>query len=85
MPTAETLLTQWKAYLRLGVLASEMECAALYCTAATLGVRCGCVLHTVWNQTRHDEGITDPDVHDTESAIRVAVGAVRALIQEETA
>ena len=83
MPVSSSLLEKWQAYLRLGVLASEMECAALYCVAATLGARCGCVLNTVWNQTRRDRGIVDPDVHETDSAIRCAIEALKLLIREE--
>ncbi len=85
MPVASELLEKWEAYKRLGVLASEMECAALYCVAATLGVRCGGVLHTVWNQTRRDLGIIDEDVHDTDRAIRCAIEALHLLIRKDQA
>ncbi len=85
MPVREALLAKWEAYKRLGVLASEMECAALFCVAATLGARCGCVLNTVWNQTRRDLGIIDPDVHDTDAAIRCGVEALKLLIRKENA
>ncbi len=85
MPISDTLLQKWNAYKRLGVLASEMECAALYCVAASLGVRCGCVLNTVWNQTRRDLGIIDPDVHDTDAAIRTAIYALKELIGKDLA
>ena len=39
MPVAGELLEKWEAWKRLGVLASEMESAALFCVAASLGVR----------------------------------------------
>lgn len=83
MPVSSLLLQKWEAYKRLGVLASEMECAALYCVAASLGARCGCVLNTVWNQTRRDLGIIDADVHDTDAAIRVGIQALRNLIRKD--
>lgn len=85
MPVAADLLARWEAYKRLGVLASEMESGALYCVAASLRARCGCVLHTVWNQTRAAEGLVDEDQHNPEKAIRVAIGAIGALIAEENA
>lgn len=85
MPVSDALLAKWEAYKRLGVLASEMECAALFCVAATLGARCGCVLNTVWNQTRRDLGIIDPDVHDTDAAIRCGIEALKLFIRKERA
>ncbi len=39
MPVSYELLAKWEAWKRLGVLASEMESAALFCCAAALGVR----------------------------------------------
>ena len=83
MPIANTLLEKWEAWKRLGVLSSEMESAALFVVAAAVGVRCGTVLHTVWNQERKLEGYTEPDNHDTERAIRVAILAMRRLIADD--
>ena len=40
------------AWKRLGVLASEMESAALFTAASALGVRCGSAFHVIWNQER---------------------------------
>lgn len=41
MPVSYELLAKWEAWKRLGVLASEMESAALFVAANALGVRCG--------------------------------------------
>lgn len=41
MPVSYELQAKWEAWKRLGVLASEMESAALFTCAAALGVRCG--------------------------------------------
>ena len=38
MPVSYELQAKWEAWKRLGVLASEMESAALFCCAAALGV-----------------------------------------------
>jgi len=81
MPVSDMLLNNWKAWKRLGVLASEMESAALYTVAASLGVRAGCVLAVIWNQERKLEGLSDPHCHDTEKAIRVGVRAIERLIE----
>ena len=79
MPVARELLDKWEAWKRLGVLASEMESAALFTAAAALGVRCGAVFHTVWNQERKNAGLFEPDSHDTADAIRIAIEALRLL------
>ena len=81
MPVSHELLSKWEAWKRLGVLASEMESAALYTVAAALGVRCGAVLNVVWNQERKAAGLSEPDNHDTELGIRVAAEAIKLLIE----
>lgn len=77
MPVAERLTQNWKAYCRAGALASEMECAALFCCAAALGVRAAAVLLCVWNQERERAGLDSADIPDTEEAIHTAVEAMR--------
>ncbi len=81
MATASALLEKWEAWKRLGVLCSEMEAAALYTVAANLKVRAGAVFQVVWNQERADAGMSNPEVHDTEAAIKTAVEAVRILVE----
>jgi len=81
MPVSYELLAKWEAWKRLGVLASEMESAAVFTVAAALGVRAGSVFHVVWNQERKAAGITnEPDAHDTEKAIRIGVEAIKKMI-----
>ncbi|NLL46594.1 MAG: uridine phosphorylase [Clostridiales bacterium] len=80
MPVSADLLYKWEAWKRLGVLASEMESAALFVAAAALRVRCGAVFHTVWNQERRNAGMEEKENHNTESAIRVGVEALKRLI-----
>lgn len=79
MPVAAQLQYQWEAWKRLGVLASEMESAALFVAAAHLGVRCGAVLHVVWNQERQALGLEEPEAHDVSGAVRTAIEAVKRL------
>ena len=83
MPVSYELLAKWEAWKRLGCLASEMESAALFIVASTLHVRVGSVFLVVANQEREREGMDNPVVHDTDMAIRVAVEALRKLIQED--
>lgn len=80
MPVSYELENKWEAWKRLGVLASEMESAALFVCAAHLGVRCGSEFFVVGNQERERLGMDNPKLHDTDSAIRVAVEGVRELI-----
>jgi len=82
MPVAYELKSKWEAWKRLGVLASEMEGAALFTVAAAIGVRAGAVFHVIWNQERKAAGFFEEDKHDTDQAIQVAVGAIRKLIEE---
>ena len=85
MPTATALLEKWEAWKRLGVLASEMEASTLFTVGASLGIQTGAVFHVVWNQERANAGLdTDAqESHDTDAAIRVAVAAIRRLIEKK--
>jgi uridine phosphorylase len=82
MATEEELLGKWKAWQRLGVLASEMEASTLFVVGATLGVHCGAVFLSVWNQERVSAGLNsgEEEVHDTDPAIRVAIEAIKKQI-----
>ena len=60
-----------------------MESAALFVAASALHVRVGSAFLVVANQEREQKGLDNPVVHDTDMAIRVAVGALRRLIRED--
>ncbi len=83
MPVFRELLDRWEAWKRLHVLASEMESAALFTAAAALGARSGAVFNVVWNQERKAAGFTEPDNHSTDRGIRIAVEAIKRLIQKD--
>lgn len=80
MPVSSELINKWNAYIKGGALASEMETAALFCVSASLGIRSGAVLRTVWNQERISAGIHDDTISDELSAAKIAVEAMRRLI-----
>ena len=82
-PVSYELLNKWEAWKRLGCLASEMESAALFVVASSLHVRAGSCFLVMANQEREKLGLNNPVVHDTDMAIRVAVGALRNLIRED--
>jgi len=83
MPVSHDLLQKWDAWLKLGTLASEMESAALYTVAASLGARAGCVLGTIWNQELRNKGINSGECHDTTNQIKVAIEAVKILMNKD--
>lgn len=83
MPVSYELLNKWEAWKRLGCLASEMESAALFIVASHLHVRVGSCFLVVANQEREKLGLENPVVHDTDTAIQVAIGAIRKMIKED--
>lgn len=84
-PVGPELEYKWEAWMRLGTLASEMESAALFVVASHLRVRCGSCFLVVANQERAKRNLDNPMVHDTDLAIRVAIGAVKELIAQDKA
>ena len=83
MPASLMLKERWGAWLGMGALCSEMESAALFTVAAARGVRVGSVLLVIANQTRRELGLEDPQVYDTDRAIRVAIEAIKSLIEAD--
>ena len=83
MPVSQELLYKWEAWKRLGVLASEMESAALFVVAAALGCRCGSCFHVVWNQEREAAGLDQKMSEDTSSSVKVSVEALKLLIEAD--
>ena len=79
MPVSEELLNKWEAWKRLGCLASEMESAALFVVGSYLKVKVGSVFLVVANQEREAKSLENPVVHDTESAIKTAIEAIKIL------
>ena len=82
-PVGYELMNKWNAWIRCGALASEMESAALFIVGSYLRVRVGSILLVVANQERAAAGLENRQVHDTETAIKTAVEAIRLLIKEE--
>ena len=80
MPVSYELENKWQAWIRMGCLCSEMESAALFIAGSFLRVRVGSCFLVVANQERAKLGLPNPQAHDTELAIRTAVGALRKLI-----
>lgn len=82
-PVGYELQNKWNAWIRCGALASEMESAALFIVGSYLRVRVGSILLVVANQERALAGLENRQAHNTETAIKTAVEAIRLLIREE--
>lgn len=83
MPISSELEQKWEAWKRLGVLASEMESAALFTVAAALGVRCGSLFHVIWNQEREKAGLDQMETHEAATAVSLGVEALKLLIERD--
>ena len=83
MPVSYELEQKWEAWKRLGVLASEMESAALFAVAAARRVRCGSCFHVIWNQEREKAGLDQKEDDDTATAVRVGIEALKLLIRQD--
>lgn len=82
-PVSGELLSKWEAYLKLGVLCSEMECAAIFTVSASLGVRAGALLHIMWNKDRRKLSLPDDDSHDMEETAKCLISALKKLIEAD--
>ena len=83
LPNGEQLIRKWKAWLALDCKASEMESAALFIVGQYLRVRVGSCFLVVANQERAAANMDNPQVHDTEGAIKAAVEALKILIEND--
>ncbi|MEA4876069.1 uridine phosphorylase [Anaerorhabdus sp.] len=83
LPNSVELQRKWDAWCKLGCKASEMESAALFIVASYLHVRCGSCFLVVANQEREKQGLDNPQCHDTDIAIKVAIEALKDLIEQD--
>ncbi len=82
MPVAGQLEARWRAWIRAGVLCSEMEAAAIFVVARILGCRAGGVMLIAGNQE------LDPEKQDRgtarmETLLDGAIAGLRALIRAD--
>lgn len=79
-PVSYELLYKWEAWKKLGCKASEMESAALFTAGSALKIKIGSIFLTVANQEREQLNLENPVVHDTDTAIKAAIEALKILI-----
>lgn len=82
-PISYELINKRNAWIEGGALASEMESAALFIVGQIYKVRVGTVLTVIANQVRRQKGLEDIQVYDNDSAIKVAIDAMKNLISED--
>jgi uridine phosphorylase len=76
MPVGDYLKYKWDAFIKGGVLASEMDTASVFTVSSVLRIKSGAVLLCVWNQA-HPEDNND---FDTSKAILTAIEALKMMI-----
>jgi len=82
MPVAAELQARWDAWVRAGVLASEMECATVFVVSAVRRVRAGAVLLCV-NETPLTREMPPPSQLPLDGLVDTAVDALRKLIARD--
>ena len=82
MPVSYELENKWKAWLKGNALCSEMESAALFTIASSLGLKAGAILLVIWNQEREKSGISQNKCFDLDLLIRVSIEAIKDLINK---
>ena len=82
-PVGYELASKWNAWKKCGALASEMESAALFIFGSFRRCRTGTVLLALDNQEREKAGLTNIQNHDVDRAVRVAVNAIKQLIETD--
>ena len=80
MPVSYELEQKWQAWIKAGALCSEMETAALYTVASTLGLKAAAVLLVIWNQEKEKAGISQEQDFNVDREIEVAVNALKSII-----
>jgi uridine phosphorylase len=83
MPGKQTAFGQVGSVEASGRAGKRNGIAALFTVAAALGVRCGTVLHVIWNQERRSAGLDRQESHDVSSAVEVGIEGVKILIQRD--
>ncbi len=87
MPLANRLEERWQAWIAGGAICSEMESAVIFILAALYRKRAGGAMLMVNDNELAERSSDDPSKtmpeFDTEAVIRVAVEAVKLLIQQD--
>ncbi len=83
MPVARRLQDRWAAWMAGGAICSEMEAAALYIVAATLGVRAGAVAMILGHHDMAPMTPAEQEVSSVENLLPAAIAGMRELIAND--
>ncbi|WP_300410410.1 uridine phosphorylase [Lagierella sp.] len=82
-PVSSELENKWKAWLRLGCLASEMESSTLFIVSSYRKVKAGGVFVCINNQERQKQGLENSLYEDVDRAIKVGIEAIKIQIEKD--
>jgi len=85
MPVAERLKERWSAWMAGGAICSEMEAAALYIVAATLGVRAGGIMMILGHPDQSAMTEEEEARGAVSNLLPAAVAGLRELIARDQA
>jgi uridine phosphorylase len=83
MPTEEWLRSRWQAWVRAGVLCTEMEAAGIFIVSNILGKRAGAIMVVGSNQTIDQGSVASETPCSLVELIGAAVEAVKMLIEQD--
>lgn len=87
MPMAQHLEERWKAFIAGGAVCSEMESAALFIISSIHRKRAGGVMLVINESDLAEASVAEDETHmkefDADSVIKVAVEALKILIQSD--
>lgn len=85
MPVASRLNDRWKAWMAGGAICSEMEAAALYIVAATLGVRAGGIMMILGHPDQSPMTEAEWAAGSIENVLPAAIAGMREIIKADKA
>lgn len=83
MPVASRLRERWSAWMAGGAICSEMEAAALYIVAATLGVRAGGVMMILGHHDMAPMTAEEQAAGSLDNLLPAAIAGIRELIARD--
>lgn len=82
MPVSYELENKWQAWIKSGVLCSEMETAALYTVSSVLGIKAAAILLVIWNQEKEKRGMPQETDFNVNRQIEVTINALKSIIKK---
>ena len=82
-PVGPELVYKWQAYEKGGATSTSMECSALFCVGASLGIRTSSVMISATNFGDYSNDADDYPSGWEERAIEVGIEAMKILIRKD--